>query len=107
SPRGSAVEEGNCAVRAEHDRTIIVSNCTLDITLNRVEIAPGHVDLCAHRAAAFAPRQPIQETRAGRHRRAARHGVVGLDTRIALDQYVGGLRKRGCRNASWERMEKC
>src|SRR5262249_28979303 len=54
SQRGSSVEEGDSAVRVEHDRPVIVSDCTLDIALNRVEIATGHMDRCALRAADFA-----------------------------------------------------
>ena len=100
SQRASAVEEGNRAVRVEYDRTIIVSNRTRDIALNRVEIAAGHMDCCALRAADFAPRQGFEETRAGGDRRLRRCGIVGIDTRIAIDQYLGRLRERLCRNTS-------
>ncbi len=100
SQRASAVEEGDRAVRVEHDRAVIVSNRTLDIAPSRMEIAAGHMDRCALRAADFAPRQGFEETRAGGDRRLGRCGIVGIDTSIAIDQYLGRLRERCCRNTS-------
>src|SRR5262249_27218594 len=107
SQRASAVEEGDRAVRVEHDRAVIVSNCSLDIAPNRVEIAARHMGRCALWAADFAPRQGFEETRTGGDRGLGRCGIVGIDTRIAIDPYLGRLRERRCRNTSWDRKEKC
>src|SRR5262249_44648106 len=80
---------------------------TLDIAANRVEIAAGYEDRCALWAADFAPRQRFQETRAGSDRRLGPCGIIGIDTSIAIDQYLGGLRESCCGNTSWDRKEKC
>jgi hypothetical protein len=106
SQRASAVEEGDRAVRVEHDRAVIVSNGTLDVARNRVEIATGDMDRCALRDADFAPRQGFEETRAGGDRWLGRCGIVGIDTRIAIGRYLGRLRERCCRNTIWDRKEK-
>jgi len=94
------LKKADGAVRVERDRAVIVSNRTLDVALNRVEIATGHMDRCALRAADFAPRQGFEETRAGGDRRLGRCGIVGIDTRIAIDKDLGRLRERCCRNTS-------
>jgi hypothetical protein len=104
---GSAVEEGDRAVRVQRDCGVIVGDGTIDLALNRIEIAASDIRGCTLRAGDFAWSQGFEKSRAGGYRRLGRCRVAGSDTSLAIDRDCGGLRERGDRNTSWDCKEKC
>jgi hypothetical protein len=104
---GSAVEEGDGAVRVERDRDVIVGNGAIDLALNRIEIAASDIHGCTLRAGDFARGQGFQKSRAGGYRRLGRCRAAGIDASLAVDRSRGGLRGRGDRNTTRDCEEKC
>jgi hypothetical protein len=97
---GSAVEEGDRAVRVERDCDVIVGNGAIDLALNPIEIAASDIHGCTLRAGDFARGQGLEKSRAGGYRRLGRCRAAGIDASLAIHRNYRWLRECGDRNAS-------